>query len=267
MRYQIFGYWKHQTPRFWPSGRLRGVFSFVGGEMDEMELIVDLPRAPRDPIAFDRRPDDYISFTVPVFKENTSLGIQLGAGELRAITDNCNQIIEETGRFPPVTITHGGDVVGVAGPFSTGILGNLKPKPAVFGLLRIYKKEVRRVNRYPRVSVDYFCNLKRPADGFFEAVSLVGAETPELDLGIRYCMDRRGRRVHRYERAAPNIDPDGMSRLMAALDTLVDSAMDSAMRKAIKRETKLAREAEANRKRTELIGSYRNYLRRLSSGN
>jgi len=51
------------------------------------------------------------------------------------------------------------------------------------------------------LSVEYWADEDSPTDGYFDPISLLGAKTPELDLGIHYSrISENGRRVMRYSK-------------------------------------------------------------------
>src|SRR5690606_880244 len=117
--------------------------------------------------------------------------VHFGRRELQRVCERCNERIEDTDDYVPIVLRHTGDdidppVVGFAGPFRMGTVGNKKPLPAILARYRVFKKDAERVKRYPRVSVEYRFTSSAPANGYFDPISLLGAETPELDLGIRY---------------------------------------------------------------------------------
>lgn len=153
--------------------------------------------------------DFIVLHDVPVWKEHVNRdGIHFGPRELRQVCDNCNERIEDTGDFSPVVLNHtqedgssDPEVVGFAGPFRVGTLGNTKPKAAIFATLRIYHKDADRLRKFPRLSVEYWANEDEPTNGYFDPISLLGAKTPELDLGIHYSRKAGdGMRVLRYSR-------------------------------------------------------------------
>lgn len=145
---------------------------------------------------------------VPVWKEHTNRdGVPFGPRELRQVCDRCNERIEDTGDFCPVVLRHTTDdgdrdpqVIGFAGPFRMGVVGDRKPKAAILATLRIYSEDAEMLRRYPRLSVEYWADEDDPTNGYFDPISLLGAETPELDLGIRYSAGDHGRRVLRYSK-------------------------------------------------------------------
>lgn len=152
---------------------------------------------------------DFIDFGyVPVFKEHTDRdGNEFNSIAMERIAARCNERIDETGDFAPLVINHTSDnsdadpeVVGFVGPYRLGKVGNKNPRVAILGRLRVFKRDADRVRKYPRLSVELWSKKDDPTNGFFDPVSLLGATTPELDLGIRFAKDRLGYEVRKYSR-------------------------------------------------------------------
>lgn len=155
----------------------------------------------------------------PVFKEHTNReGVPFDRKAMERIAARCNSRIEESKDFCPIAIRHtqdgGGfdpEVIGLLGPFRAQKMPGSKGKWAVYGRERIYKEDAHKRRKYPRLSVEYWAEESDPTGGYFDPVSLLGAETPELDLGVHYSADpnnpnrrlMRYQRVIRYEAAAP----------------------------------------------------------------
>lgn len=141
-----------------------------------------------------REEGDYLVWDdVPVWKEHISPDedrIPFDANALERVAQRCNDRIEETGDFTPITLRHTSDdrdvdppVIGMAGPYKVGRYGRKNPKTTIFAKLRIHKRYAAIAGRYPRLSVEYWAKKSDPTNGFFDPISLLGAETPELDLG------------------------------------------------------------------------------------
>jgi len=154
-------------------------------------------------------PDDYVVLEDrPVWKEHIAPdGTRFGRAELQRVIDRCNERIADTGDFATVAIRHTTDsgdrdpkVIGFAGPYKLGRVGNLKPKWAILARLWIYREDVHELRRYPRLSVEYWSSKKDPTGGYFDPISLLGAETPELDLGVRYSKSPDGVQLMRYSK-------------------------------------------------------------------
>jgi len=141
----------------------------------------------------------------PVFKEHERDGIQFDEAAMRRIANNCNNRIRDTGDFPVISIRHTGkaddpEVVGFAGPFTVRKFGEKKPRYAIYARIRTYSEDAPKLRKYPRLSVEYWADEKDPTNGYFDPISLLGAETPELDLGIRYAKAADGHRVLHYQK-------------------------------------------------------------------
>lgn len=141
----------------------------------------------------------------PVFKEHERDGIQFDEAAMRRIANNCNNRIRDTGDFPVISIRHTGkaddpEVVGFAGPFTVRKFGDKKPRYAIYARIRTYAEDAPKLRKYPRLSVEYWADEKDPTNGYFDPISLLGAETPELDLGIRYAKATDGHRVLKYQK-------------------------------------------------------------------
>jgi hypothetical protein len=144
----------------------------------------------------------------PVFAEHTDReGNRFDSAAMRKITARCNERIEETSDFVPVSIGHNengcdAEVVGFAGPFRTGEIGKKNKRTAIYAKFRVYKEDYHKIRKYPRLSVELWTSEKRPTEGYFDPISLLGSETPELDLGTRYSKTpRAGQRCVKYSAA------------------------------------------------------------------
>ncbi len=165
-------------------------------------------------------PDDFVVIEDrPVFKAHWTREVKgddgkveqpkkyIGEEALRRIVARCNSRIADTGDFVPLVLRHttddGGrdpEVIGYAGPFRMSKMGRLKPLPAIAAKLWVYKSDADKLRKYPRLSVEYWADESDPTNGYFDPISLLGAETPELDLGIQYSKGKKGSRLMRYSR-------------------------------------------------------------------
>lgn len=145
----------------------------------------------------------------PVFKEHVNrAGKKIGQRELTGINNRCNERIVDTGDFAPLVIRHtrdGGDfdpqVIGFVGPYRMSKLGAKKPLPAIEGKVWVFREHVDALKKYPRLSVEFWADENDPGNGYFDPISLLGAETPELDLGVHYAKDEAtGRQLMRYSK-------------------------------------------------------------------
>jgi hypothetical protein len=144
----------------------------------------------------------------PVFKEHTNrLGTEFTRRSMEAIARRNNERVTNTGDYCPIVIRHTRDegdfdpeVIGLAGPYKCQKMPD--GTWAVYAKFRVYKEDQDKVRRYPRVSVEYWADQDQPDGGYFDPISLLGAETPELDLGIHYSK-LRGRTLVRYQAVMP----------------------------------------------------------------
>lgn len=127
-----------------------------------------------------------------------------GPQELQQIADNNNRRVESTGDATPIVIGHTVDgkdenrqpeIVGYATNFSVGPLFN-SGRTALFADFHIRKDKVEEANKYPRRSVELW-----PKRWEIDPISLLGATTPERDLGLLQ-LHRQGSPV-RYSRMSP----------------------------------------------------------------
>lgn len=165
----------------------------------------------------------------PVFKEHVNrAGKKIGQRELTRITDRCNDRIVDTGDFAPLVIRHTKDdgsydpeVIGFVGPYRMGKLGDRKPLPATYGKVWVFAHKRDELKKYPRLSVEFWADPDDPGNGYFDPISLLGSETPELDLGIHYAKDNSGRQLMRYAKV------ERFSAMPGGANTCVPSLIES----------------------------------------
>ncbi len=133
---------------------------------------------------------------------------------LQAVCDRCNERILDTGDFPPLTDGHTPtaemaengakhpDVLGYAGPFRVGLLGNRSPRWAIFADEWQHKDEYSRLRKLQRRSPEVW-REPRMEDRFMDPIACLGSETPRLDLGLtsRFCRTASGAVVEKYTAA------------------------------------------------------------------
>lgn len=153
---------------------------------------------------------------VPVWKEHVNhrdfgQPVPFDCEAMERVCRRSNERIEETGDYAPIVIRHTKDdgtfepkVVGFAGPYHTRQLGKKKPVRAICARLRFFKRDLDEIKRYPRVSVEYWATKSQPTNGYLDPIALLGAETPELDLGIRYQKNTDSLVCCRYAAAVAN---------------------------------------------------------------
>ena len=158
---------------------------------------------------------------VPVFTEHTTTDrdgnmVVYDRNALEAIADRCNERIEDTGDFSPITDGHTPDreasergvpmpeVRGYAGPYRLGRVGNKKPRWAIFADEWWHKDDVQKLKKLRRRSPEVWLE-ERMEDRFFDPIAALGAETPRLDMGMtRFARTGDGREVAKYTAAAPS---------------------------------------------------------------
>lgn len=138
---------------------------------------------------------------------------------LVGILTRLNHRIADTGDFSPVVEGHTPDpdevaqgrsqpdVLGYAGPFRLGMIGNENPRWAIFGDEHHHVEAVDKLKRLRRRSPEVWLEDKME-DRFFDPIAALGATTPRLDLGMapiayKLCRSASGRYVAKYSAAAP----------------------------------------------------------------
>ena len=158
---------------------------------------------------------------VPVFTEHTTTDsdgnmVVYDRNALEAIAERCNERIEDTGDFSPITDGHTPDreasergvpmpeVLGYAGPYRLGRVGNKNPRWAIFADEWWHKDDVQKLKKLRRRSPEVWLE-DRMEDRFFDPIAALGAETPRLDMGMtRFARTGDGREVAKYTAAAPS---------------------------------------------------------------
>lgn len=110
-----------------------------------------------------------------------------GPEELQLIADNNNRRVDQTGDATPIVVGHTTDgkdeedqpeIVGFATNFTVGPLFNTG-RMALFADYHVRKDKKELANQYPRRSVELW-----PKKWEVDPISLLGATTPERDLGL-----------------------------------------------------------------------------------
>lgn len=207
---------RNGSPRTVHPARRQGASPAAGASASTQATSVEIP------LLVGREEGGFIVYEdVPVWTEHYSkaIGERFSEDDLHRIAAKCNQRIEDTGDYALLTVRHTKDdpdsepppVVGMAGPFHVGTFGNKSPKPAIFARFACYKEDREVVRRHPRVSVEYAYTKRDPKGGYFDVISLLGAEAPELDLGLRYAKRLAADPelcIGRYSRTVEFVDPD-----------------------------------------------------------
>lgn len=156
---------------------------------------------------------------VPVFAEHVSEDkdgnkIVYDKAALELIAARCNDRILDTADFAPLTLGHTPtedeiasgaempEIGGYAGNFRLGMIGNRKPRWAIFQDEYHHAEDAARLQKHPRRSVEIWTE-DRMEDRFFDPIAALGAETPRLDMGMAYARrpNAVGKLVKKY--AAP----------------------------------------------------------------
>lgn len=128
---------------------------------------------------------------------------------LKAIVDKCNSRILDTKSFAKISDGHTPDpselskgakcpdVLGYAGNFHLGMVGNLKPRWAIFADEYRYKDTAQQTAKKPGRSVEVWLH-ENIADRFFDPIAALGAETPRLDLPMKFTKSPSGVEVAKY---------------------------------------------------------------------
>lgn len=181
-------------------------------------------RGHRGPSALDRQAHQHFSKDhvcrndVPIFVEHTTEDpdgntVIYDRSALMAVLDRNNRRISDTGDFSPITDGHtpdseamsGGakmpDVLGYAGPFRLGQVGNEKARYAIFATEWHDKSDIDRLRKLRRRSPEVWME-ERMEERFFDPIAALGAETPRLDVGMTRFRRFKGKNVMKYSAAA-----------------------------------------------------------------
>ena len=100
------------------------------------------------------------------------------------------------------------DVLGYAGPFYLGLLGDREPKWAIYADEWVHNSDLDRFKKLQRRSPEVWCGepMERRT---LDPIAALGAETPRLDSGMNaYCRSGDGREVMRYSAVGgPSVMP------------------------------------------------------------
>lgn len=175
-------------------------------------------------VACEKFPEDKFErvVDVPVFAEHATKdgngnSVVYGRDELAAIAARCNERIADTGDFSPITEGHTPTkedfaagapmpkVLGYAGPYRLGQIGNKNPRWAIFADEWHHKEDAPTLSRLRRRSPELWLE-ERMEDRFFDPIAALGAETPRLDMGmVSYHRTADGRTVQKYSAASPAV--------------------------------------------------------------
>lgn len=137
---------------------------------------------------------------------------------LEKIINRCNERILDTGDFAMLTKGHTPerdevvqgaeqpDVLGFVGPYKLAKIGRVNPRYAIAADEFHHRDCHKQVSRLPRRSVEVWM-AKDMGDRILDPVAALGAETPRLDLGMRFANFSTGELVQKY--AGPSVASGG----------------------------------------------------------
>lgn len=166
------------------------------------------PRVPLAAVRGNLAVDDaefHVIEDVPVFPEHQTKAkdgrwLVFDYTALKAVCDSCNRRILLTGDYAAITIGHTDDpalvregraknpeIVGFAGPFKMGLLGNQPgfQRWCILARFRIFRDRWAEARQYPRRSPELWL-MPTYDQMFLDPIALLGAETPRLDMGLLY---------------------------------------------------------------------------------
>jgi hypothetical protein len=123
----------------------------------------------------------------PLKGEDGKVVLDLNTNHLQAIADRANRRIRDTGDLAPIVIGHTTDdgpeegqpeIVGWAQHFTVRRLGKTN-RQAVCADFLLYRHKRGKIRKYPRRSVELWLE-----DMTIDPISLLGATTPDRDLGL-----------------------------------------------------------------------------------
>ncbi len=174
----------------------------------------------REPGDFPPEQFDLIE-NVPVFAEHETTSkdgreIRFTYDELKKVADRSNRRIAESGDYAAISIGHtpspqakasgasDPDVVGFAGPFRIGRLGQAgqRQRFAILADFHVFKEDMSRFRKHPRRSPELWLEDSYE-EMFLDPIALLGAEAPRLDLGLLYSASRHGVAIEKYAAVAP----------------------------------------------------------------
>ena len=152
----------------------------------------------------------FVEHIVPGHLDQGQPEIRYGRAELQQLVDWANYRILNAGNFAPISDGHtpssaekrngvsDPDVLGYAGPFYLGLLGDLDPQWAIYADEWIHQQDLARIVKLQRRSPEVWANepIERRT---MDPIAALGAATPCLDSGMNpYCRCSDGRLVMRY---------------------------------------------------------------------
>ena len=150
--------------------------------------------------------------------KSTGEPISFKLKELCEILRTCNRRIADRDLFAAISLNHTSsnpegpdpEVLGYAGPYRLGQVGNVKPKWAIFADEHWYTENQERLKKMPRRSPEL---ITYPHNGqrFFDPIAALGSKSPRLHMPVRYSSftNDEGVECERYESGAAGSYPGG----------------------------------------------------------
>tara|TARA_R100000742_G_C4278750_1_gene101968 strand:+ start:2373 stop:4013 length:1641 start_codon:yes stop_codon:yes gene_type:complete len=144
--------------------------------------------------------------------------VSFGLKDLCEILRTCNRRIADRDLFAAISLNHTSadpndpdpEVLGFAGPYRLGQIGNVKPLWAIFCDEHWYAENKDRLQKMPRRSPEL---ITYPHNGqrFFDPIAALGSKSPRLHMPIRYSTftNEDGHECERYEAGAAGSYPGG----------------------------------------------------------
>lgn len=154
----------------------------------------------------------FVEHTVPA--NGSQAEIRYGRKILQQLVDWANYRIRNAGNFAAISDGHtpsqaekaqgvrDPDVLGYAGPFYLGLLGDVDPRWAIYADEWVHQQDLPRFVKLQRRSPEVWAN-EPMASRTIDPIAALGAATPRLDSGMNpYCRCSDGRLVMRYSAMA-----------------------------------------------------------------
>lgn len=152
----------------------------------------------------------FLCHTVPSSGDGKRPETKYGRAELEKLVDWANYRIRNNDTFSAISDGHtptpqekasgrpDPDVLGYAGPFYLGLLGDVDPKFAIYADEWVHTSDVERFEKLQRRSPEVWC-LEPIERRTLDPIAALGAETPRLDVGMNpYARFSDGVTVLRY---------------------------------------------------------------------
>lgn len=158
---------------------------------------------------------------VAVFDEHERDGVVFDEARLQKIAENCNRRIADTGDLVPLIPGHVPsdkpeemtEVLGWAGNFNIGDWGRDNPRKAIFADLKFEKDKWAKAKELPRRSIELWDFASDQA--FIDPIALLGASTPERDLGLLYAKKSSTKNTYTYTLTGGMMEKDELAKFVA----------------------------------------------------